>query len=120
MKGFPSIFKKNILSRLPTVLVYPFKQHDKEIDQPKRNSNAELLAIAVCADAQGKGIGKNLILTLEAALIENGVDGDYFVTTNAADQNSTAFYNKMGFIPCGNQKHNDLTLQVFRKPLIQI
>jgi GNAT superfamily N-acetyltransferase len=116
-RGVPSLFKRSVLAKLPAVLLYPFKKHDEKNDEPARDSNAELLSIAVRADAQGKGVGKGLVLALENALIEWAVTGDYFVTTNAADPDSTAFYRKLGFIPCGTQKHNDLTLQVFKKPI---
>ncbi len=117
IRGIPSLFKKSVLSKLPAVLLYPFKKHDEKTDEPERDSNAELLSIAVRADAQGKGVGKALVLALENALTEWGVTGDYFVTTNAADPDSTAFYRKLGFLPCGTQKHNNLTLQVFKKPV---
>lgn len=117
LRGIPSLFKKSVLAKLPAVLLYPFKKHDKNTGEPERNSNAELLSIAVRAEAQGKGVGRGLVTALEEAFKGWELTGDYFVTTNAADPDSTAFYRKLGFQPCGTQKHNDLTLQVFKKPL---
>lgn len=118
VKGFPSIFKRNVLSKLIAVLQYPFKNHVEKTDQTHRNTNAELLSIAVNSESQGKGIGKTLVLTLESALSEWGVSGDYYVTTNAADPDSIAFYQKMGFTPCSTQKLNDLVLRVYKKMVI--
>lgn len=117
LRGIPSLFKKSVLAKLPAVMLYPLKKHDKNTGEPARSSNAELLSIAVRADAQGKGVGRGLVTALEEALKGWGLTGDYFVTTNAADPDSTAFYRKLGFQPCGTQKHNDLTLQVFKKPV---
>lgn len=119
MMGVRSLFKNKVFKKLPAILAYPFHQYSEEKNENKnqRNSNAELLSIGVHIDAQGKGVGKMLVLTFEQALVEWGKKGLYFVTTNLDDQNSNAFYRKMGFIPCGKQKHNDLILQVYEKEI---
>lgn len=119
MMGLRSLFKIEVIKKLPAIIAYPLHAHseNKTTNRNTKTSTAELLSIAVHADAQGKGIGRELVYTFEKALMEWGQTGLYFVTTNSEDPDSNAFYRKLGFIPCGKQKHNDLILQVYQKEI---
>jgi ribosomal protein S18 acetylase RimI-like enzyme len=118
--GVRFFLKKDFLVKLPTIIMYPFHQHAEgysDISNPEQPS-AELLSIAVLSSAKGRGIGTLLVQKFEQTLSESGLSRSYFVTTNSEDPNSNAFYRKLGFLECGKQKHNDLVLQVYTKPVI--
>lgn len=119
LMGIRSIFKKDVIKKIPTILLYPFRTNTKNLYSQdfQKKSSAELLSIAISKEVQGKGFGKLLVLTFEKALIQCGYKGYYFVTTNTEDPKSNAFYKKMGFFQCGIKKHNDLVLQVYKKEI---
>ncbi len=117
--GLHSLFKINVIKKIPAIIAYPLRTHSesKTANSNPQTSNAELLSIAVHADAQGKGLGRELVYAFEKALMGWGQTGLYFVTTNSEDPDSNAFYRKLGFTPYGKQKHNDLILQVYQKEI---
>jgi len=80
------------------------------------HGQAELLAIAVSADHQGRGAGRRLVEAFESAIREWGVD-HYWVSTNIAETASNQFYRARGFVPAGTIAHHDLTLQQYCKRL---
>lgn len=118
--GIRTIFSKEVLKKLLTVLLYPFRNHSKENNSLPIKSHAELLSIAIHASARKRGLGKSLILALEKSFIDHGQIEAYFVATNSEDPDSNAFYRKMGFTPYGKQSHNDLILQVYQKEITSI
>jgi GNAT superfamily N-acetyltransferase len=81
--------------------------------------HAELLAIAVAADQQGRGAGRLLVEAFESAVRKWGVD-HYWVSTNIAETASNQFYRARGFVPAGTIAHHDLTLQRYRKRLSHV
>lgn len=106
-----SLFRLQVLSKLPTVLLYPFQKRDV----PDRSApEAELLSVAVADEAQGRGVGRQLIGTFETALRGWGVTR-YRVLTNKAEEGSNAFYRATGFSPAGTRRHHALTLQAYEK-----
>lgn len=117
--GFSSLFKKDVLQKLPSILSYPLRPQTGT-RRNKENpliSHAELLSIAISSNEHRHGIGRSLVRCFEEALKEWGIK-TYFVTTNSTDQDSNSFYQKMGFISYGQRKHNDLILQVYKKTLL--
>ena len=74
---------------------------------------AELLAIAVSANTEGRGIGRAMVDAFENTL--RGKAGAYFVTTNANDTKSNAFYSALGFEKDGRKRHHDLLIQIYTK-----
>jgi len=116
---FRSLFKKDVLKKIPVILTYPFQSHSEEktgTETPQQN-HPELLSIAISANGKGKGIGKLLVLALEQGLRDWGEKGLYYVSTNSEDPNSNAFYQHVGFRPGGKHKHNDLILQDYQKEI---
>lgn len=100
-----------------SVLQYPFRKEKKNTMANPPKSTAELLAIAVSPMAQGKGIGKSLVRTMEAAFLSWGVSESYRVTTNISEIGSNSFYQALGFLPAGTITHHSLTLQIYIKHL---
>jgi len=113
----PSLMKLDICKKVLTLLAYPL--YSPPIDAtPLRASDkteAELLAIAIHASAQRRGIGKMLVEAFEEGLVSWGITGNYCVATNLAEEKSNSFYQNIGFEPCYRQQHNDLILQVYQK-----
>jgi len=98
------------------IVAYPFRASAPVgANASSPAGRAELLAIAVAAGAQGRGIGTTLIRALERELLAWGVNAPYRVATNVQDAASNAFYKTLGFTPCGVMKHHRLTLQVYEK-----
>lgn len=79
------------------------------------SDHAELLAIAVDPEMQGQGVGRSLIGAFEDDLRKAGSIHRYFVSTNAVEVGSNAFYQAAGFILIGQKPHHDLVLNVYKK-----
>jgi GNAT superfamily N-acetyltransferase len=114
-----SIFKKDVLKKIPAILAYPFQSHTEEKSgpEPQPTRHPELLSIAITSGGKGKGTGRALVQALEQGLREWGETGVYYVSTNRDDPNSNAFYRHVGFTPVANHKHNDLILQDYQKEI---
>jgi GNAT superfamily N-acetyltransferase len=112
--GARGLVSLTALRKLPALLLYPLRARGAR--DSGGAPRAELLAIAVDPEMQGKGIGRDLVLALETAFREWRVD-QYAVTTNRAETASNAFYVSLGFEPCGTMSHHELTLQRYRKPI---
>ena len=110
-----SLLRRSVLTRLFTILKYPFRKADPVagVDVPK----PELLAVAVDPGARGRGIGAQLVEAFEQGLVSWGVSGRYRVATNVEEVVSNRFYERVGFAPAYQTSHNDLTLQVYVKGL---
>jgi ribosomal protein S18 acetylase RimI-like enzyme len=109
------IWHPEIRRKFFDALMYPVRKPPS----PKGNlpvqdkHRAELLAIAVSADAEGRGVGRAMVDAFEDTL--PGKIGAYFVTTNADDMNSNAFYRALGFEKAGQKRHHDLLVQIYTK-----
>jgi ribosomal protein S18 acetylase RimI-like enzyme len=90
---------------------------DAEQTDGSPKDRSELLAIAVAANAQGKGIGKSLVYAFEADLQKAGHVGRYFVSTNSTEIGSNAFYRAAGFELFGQKPHHRLICNVYAKTL---
>jgi GNAT superfamily N-acetyltransferase len=114
-----SIFKKDVLKKIPVIITYPFQSHPDETPaaDTQQQKHPELLSIAITAGGKGKGTGKALVQGLEQGLRDWGETGLYYVSTNIEDPNSNAFYQHVGFTPSTNHKHNDLILQDYQKEI---
>lgn len=84
----------------------------------RRNTNAELLAIAVSARFHHRGIGKRLLALLERSLQDAGVS-EYVVSTNQQELVSNAFYRSTGFEPVNTHRLHRLTIQEYSKRIAQ-
>ncbi len=85
-------------------------------ERSSAGTHAELLAMAVSAGAQGRGAGRALVESFDAAAREWGID-EYWVTTNIKEDGSNRFYRSLGFVPSGTLAHHDLTLQRYVRPI---
>jgi GNAT superfamily N-acetyltransferase len=114
-----SIFKKDVLRKIPVILTYPFQAHAEEPSgqETQQSRHPELLSIAIKSGGKGKGTGRALVQALEQGLREWGETGVYYVSTNRDDPNSNAFYRHVGFTPVAKHKHNDLILQDYQKEI---
>ena len=80
--------------------------------------HAELLAIAVAPEMQGRGGGKSLVGAFEDDLRNAGDIRRYFVSTNSVEVGSNAFYQAAGFTLIGQKPHHDLVLNVYMKDFV--
>lgn len=110
-----ALFKPAVLKTIPSLCLYPFRKRRSE-SAPDGVARAELLAMAVSSEHQGKGIGRALVNALEDALQGWNVR-EYSVSTNREEVQSNAFYTHAGFQPTGLMPHHALTLQRYRKKL---
>lgn len=111
-----ALFQFAVLRKIHSILLYPFSRRNAAAETP--TPEAELLAIAIDASEYGKGYGKQLIHAFEASLRQWGVR-EYRVLTNVVETESNAFYRATGFAPAGTIKHHALTLQVYKKTIVQ-
>jgi len=111
-----ALFRFSVLRKIPSVLFYPFTAEARTATTAEPAAKAELLAIAVERDQQGKGTGKRLLVAFEEALREWDVR-EYRVQTNVVEQQSNAFYRRAGFEPAGTRPHHALVLQTYLKSL---
>jgi len=112
----PALFRFSVIAKMYSILSYPLRR--RKIPAKAPVPEAELLAIAVDANEYGKGHGKNLIRAFEGSLRQWGVH-EYRVLTNIAETESNSFYRATGFEPAGTIKHHALTLQVYKKMIVQ-
>lgn len=117
-----SALQIHMLKNILTLLIYPFRssattQHAVENCERVRS---EILTVAVDPSFQRKGVGRKLIEAFEEDLARWNITGYYRVATNIAEENSNSFYRRVGFIPCHQVKHNQLTLQVYLKPVQEV
>ena len=113
-----AIVNPAIRHRLLSVFLYPFKRRPTHASQETPPPNgSELIAIAVHPQMHSRGFGRQLVSCLELVASNQWRTTSLWVSTNANDPNSCAFYQKIGFHPACKIKHNNLTLQVFSKSL---
>ena len=109
------IWHPKIMWKVIDSLAYPFRQptNPEANLTPQGKDRAELLAIAVSPGTQGLGVGRALVSAFEETL--RGKTASYFVTTNASEMQSNAFYDALGFKRVGQKRHHDLLLQIYTK-----
>lgn len=109
----------SLVKKLLTLLIYPFQRaaRTQHTIADCDHVDAEILSIAIDPIVQRRGIGHRLIKAFEQKLRQSHVQGYYKVATNRVEMKSNAFYEKVGFLPCHQVKHNDLTLQVYLKDI---
>lgn len=110
--------RPDILRKLLCIMVYPFgsgKTTEGHPDGQARKGRPELLAIVVDRKYRGRHVGRTLVNAFEHHLLSCGLDGSYYVSTNADDEGSNAFYRKLGFTSRGVAPHHSLTLRMYGK-----
>jgi ribosomal protein S18 acetylase RimI-like enzyme len=110
------IWHPDIARKFLDALAYPFREPSTPAAEnlPRQGKHrAELLAIAVASEAQGRGVGRALVGAFEETLRGNVTS--YSVTTNAEDTQSNAFYDAVGFKKSGQKRHHDLLIQIYVK-----
>lgn len=110
------LVRLTVLRKLYSIAYYPFRQR-KDLGETQAHE-AELLAIAIDESKYGKGYGRQLVNTFEASLRQWGVR-EYRVLTNITEARSNAFYLATGFVPAGIISHHTLTLQMYKKLIVQ-
>ncbi len=113
-----NLCRPDLLRKLPCIMTYPFGRKKTAEGHPDGNAQKgrpELLAIVVDEKYRGKHIGRTLVNAFERYLLSCGLDGFYYVSTNAADDGSNAFYQKLGFTFRGVAPHHSLTLRMYGK-----
>ena len=114
------LFKPHVISKLSALVTYPFRHKDsagvKTVNHTRRG-RTELLAMAVAQNARKRGIGKTLVQVFEDNLLSWGIKGTYYVSTNLADKDSNAFYQKLNFFAYGEASHHNLILQMYKKQI---
>jgi len=112
------VWHPDVARKFLGALAYPFRgPSTPSADNLQRQDKdrAELLAIAVASEAQGRGVGRALVGAFEATL--RGKATSYSVATNAEDAQSNAFYQAVGFKKAGQKHHHDLLIQIYIKEL---
>lgn len=117
--GLNSALQVHMLKRILTLLIYPFNSSTstRHTIEDCERFRSEILTVAVEPGSQRKGVGRKLIEAFENELERWKVTGYYRVATNIVEENSNSFYKRLGFAPCHLVKHNQLTLQVYLKPI---
>lgn len=87
-----------LLFTQPSALIRLAKNLTKKSDEFVDNEDyAELYSIGVSSEAQGKGIGKNLLYATESALKNEGVEKVSLTTDYHNNESAVAFYHSMGY-----------------------
>lgn len=95
--GFCVIAIKLLFTK-PLALIRLGKNMTKTSDDIKDDEDyAELYSIGVSEKAQGKGIGKHLLIATENELIANGIAKLSLTTDYYNNESAIAFYNKLGY-----------------------
>ena len=100
----PQIIRPVAVKNMLETVLYPVfhaKDAERKADVLSQASSAggvraELLAIAVDREWQGRGIGRLLVNEMEGYFRESGVER-YKVVTSAQDETANAFYRALGF-----------------------
>lgn len=112
----PRLVRPSTLRRVVETLTYPFRfRNESTDDAPRPDCSAELLSIAVHADARGKRVGKRLVAALEDFLGGRLRPLRYRVVTDALDPRSTAFYERVGFARLGEFTNHGHPMVMFVK-----
>jgi ribosomal protein S18 acetylase RimI-like enzyme len=120
--AYGKLWRPNVLRKALQTLGYFFRRpnalifHDAVAEAAKLG-HAELLAIAVAAEARGQGVGRTLVENLESAFLNWSDATKYFVSTTREEVASNAFYRSAGFKLIGQKPHHDLILNVYQKDL---
>ena len=113
-----AVFSAGFIRAVSAIVAYPFRGHRPvAVGGFTDTRDPQLLAIAVAEAAQGRGIGKMLVQALEQGFLSWGLTGRYRVATNVEEIGSNAFYQKLGFAPCGRVRHHRLILQMYEKEI---
>jgi ribosomal protein S18 acetylase RimI-like enzyme len=117
-----------LLMTIGSALTYPFRSqaaetsagaepgsHGQQAGAPAAGPRAELLSIAIRADAHRRGIGRMLVRAFEENLAAWDVHDGYWVTTNIDEVESNGFYRAVGFAARHTVRHHNLTLQEYYK-----
>lgn len=95
--GFCLIAVKLLFTR-PLALIRLGKNMTKKSDDiVDAEDYAELYSIGVSENAQGKGVGKQLLFATENELIEEGIAKLSLTTDYFNNESAVAFYNKLGY-----------------------
>ena len=87
-----------LLFTQPRAIVRLAKNITKKSEEVVDNEDyAELYSIGVLLEDQGKGVGKKLLYTTEAALKDEGVERVSLTTDYYNNESAVAFYHSMGY-----------------------
>ncbi len=115
---FRAVLTPGFVQAVSAIAAYPFRGRRPVVVSGSTDPrDPQLLAIAVADAAQGRGIGKMLVQALEQGFLSWGLTGCYRVATNVEEQGSNAFYQRLGFAPCGRVRHHRLILQMYEKEI---
>ncbi|MFO7654402.1 MAG: GNAT family N-acetyltransferase [Candidatus Krumholzibacteriia bacterium] len=118
----PATLRPGVLPRAVQTLIYPLRRPGRQ-RKPARPEGevetirAELLSIAVAAEARGHGLGRKLVAALEDDLRQWGHDGPYRVVTDSEDPRSNAFYLALGFARAGEFLHHGHVMAIYTRTL---
>jgi ribosomal protein S18 acetylase RimI-like enzyme len=122
LAAYANVWRPHVLRKALQTLGYFFRRPNGRIvedvvSETADRVRAELLAIAVAAEARGQGVGRTLVENLEGAFLNWSDATRYFVSTNREEIGSNAFYRSAGFKLIGQKPHHDLILNVYQKDL---
>lgn len=118
----PSLVRPGVLKRIVQTMAYTRRPHDGS-DGALTSSiapetiRAELLSIAISAEARGYGLGRRLVAALEENFRRWDHEGPYRVVTDTEDLRSNAFYVSLGFAKAGEFKHHEHVMSLYTKIL---
>ena len=88
----------NLIFTRPSALIRLAKNISKKSDViDDQEDYAELYSIGVAVNAQGKGVGKKLLTTIEERLKKDGIEKVSLTTDFYNNNSAIAFYRKMGY-----------------------
>ena len=113
----PTLLRPADLKRIWETIRYARRGTSRPEHLPSSDDvQAELLAIAVDGAQRGRGVGKELVASLEAWLVANSVR-QYKVVTVASDPVSNGFYTDCGFVKTRSFVHHGNEMNEYVKIL---
>ena len=92
----PRLTDIRIWQKMAETLLYPFRAARRSRDEAVRGHRAELLAIVVGEESQGRGLGKYMMGVVDGWFAGQQTS-QYSVVTYALDSRSNRFYQLCGF-----------------------
>ena len=109
------IFRFAVLKKMVETVMYGFKKKDSS--ESIGTCTAELLAIAVGKDFQGKGIGRMLLSELEVFFTSKDIS-KYKVVTFSLDNQSNKFYTSCDFKQVKSFLHHGNVMNEYIKVIV--